>query len=210
MSNPVAHLELIAGWPIEVRAVLEDPQMPVPEQPRTVAKTDQARERPMNVLLWILQVLLAAVFAAHGWMLIAPPPELLPVINEELGVGFRIFLGTAEITGAIGLILPGMTRVLPWLTPLSAGSLAFVVASATVLHVVRAEISAAATTAVLTLLAAFVAYARWRTHSIAARGGSASSRPTPSFTSGVSRSFDGGEQSHPSHAPPGPPTRSQS
>lgn len=38
----------------------------------------------MNILLWILQALLAAVFAAHGWMLVSPPPELLPIINEQL------------------------------------------------------------------------------------------------------------------------------
>jgi hypothetical protein len=39
----------------------------------------------MNVTLWILQVLLAAAFTAHGWMLLAPPPELLPIMHEQLG-----------------------------------------------------------------------------------------------------------------------------
>ncbi len=27
----------------------------------------------MNVVLWILQVLLAAAFLAHGWLFLAPP-----------------------------------------------------------------------------------------------------------------------------------------
>src|SRR5690606_40905672 len=89
---------------------------------------------PMNIALWILQALLAAVFAAHGWMLVSPPPELLPIINEQLGVGFRLFLGVAEIAGAIGILLPAISRRMPWLTQVTAACLAFVVASATVLH----------------------------------------------------------------------------
>jgi putative oxidoreductase len=126
----------------------------------------------MNIILWILQALLAAVFAAHGWMLVSPPPELLPIINEQLGVGFRLFLGVAEIAGAIGILLPAISRRMPWLTQVTAGCLAFVSASATVLHLVRAEYSSAVITAILLVVAAFVAYARWRVRPIAARSGS--------------------------------------
>jgi putative oxidoreductase len=126
----------------------------------------------MNITLWILQALLAAAFGAHGWMLVSPPAELLPIMNEQLGVGFRLFLGVAEIAGAVGILLPAMTRKLPWLTPVAAGCLAFVVASATVLHLSRGETSAAVTTAILFLLAAFVAYGRWRVRPIARRSGS--------------------------------------
>ena len=97
----------------------------------------------MNVVLWVLQILLAAVFAAHGWMLLAPPPDLLAIMNEQMGVPFRIFLGIAEVAGAIGLILPALTRIRPWLTPLAAACLAFVVLSATVLHLMRAEYASA-------------------------------------------------------------------
>lgn len=126
----------------------------------------------MNIVLWILQALLAAAFAAHGWMLVSPPPEMLAMMNEQLGVAFRLFLGVAEIAGAVGLLLPAMTRRMPWLTPLAAACLAFVVASATVLHVVRSETGPAATTAILFLLCALVAYGRWRARPIAARSGS--------------------------------------
>lgn len=132
----------------------------------------------MNVTLWILQALLAAAFAAHGWMMVSPPPELLPVMNEQLGVGFRLFLGVAEIAGAVGVLLPAMSRKMPWLTPVAAGCLAFVVASATVLHLARGETGAAVTTAVLFLLAASVSYARWRVRPIeagSARGSAARS-----------------------------------
>jgi len=135
----------------------------------------------MNVTLWILQALLAAAFAAHGWMLVFPPPELLPIMNEQLGVSFRLFLGVAEIAGAVGLILPAATRRMPWLTPVAAGCLAFVVASATALHLTRGETGPAVTTAVLFLVAAFVAYARWRVRPIAPRGvGSAARAPASS------------------------------
>ncbi|HEX6925145.1 MAG TPA: DoxX family protein [Longimicrobiaceae bacterium] len=134
---------------------------------RITHSTDETS--PMNIALWILQLLLAAAFAAHGWMLVAPPPELLPIINESLGVAFRLFLGVAEIAGAIGLLLPAATRKMPWLTPLAAACLAFVVASATVLHLSRGENSSAVTTVILFLLAAFVAYGRWRLRPIQAR-----------------------------------------
>jgi len=129
----------------------------------------------MNITLWILQVLLAAAFAAHGWLLVSPPPELLPIMNEQLGVGFRLFLGVAEIAGAIGVLLPALTRMMPWLTAVAAGCLAFVVASATVLHLSRGEVSSAITTAILFLLATFVAYARWRMRPITPRSGNRSS-----------------------------------
>jgi uncharacterized membrane protein YphA (DoxX/SURF4 family) len=123
----------------------------------------------MNIVLWVLQVLLAAAFAAHGWMLVSPPPELLAIMNQELGVPFRLFLGVAEIAGAIGLLLPALTRVSPWLTPLASACLAFVVASATVLHVSRGETSSAVSTVILFVLAAFVAWGRWKARPIAPR-----------------------------------------
>ncbi len=123
----------------------------------------------MNILLWILQVLLALAFAAHGWLLLSPPAELLPVMNEELGVGFRIFLGAAEVAGAIGVLLPAIIRYKPWVTPVAAACLAFVVASATVLHLSRGETSSAVNTLILLLIAGFVAYGRWRLRPISPR-----------------------------------------
>lgn len=128
----------------------------------------------MTVVFWILQALLAAAFAAHGWMIVSPPPDLLQIMNEQLGVGFRLFLGWAEIAGAVGLLLPAATRIMPWLTPLAASCLGFVVASATALHLYRAEYSSAVTTLILLVLCSFVAYGRWRMRPIAPRkaGGS--------------------------------------
>ena len=55
-----------------------------------------------------------------------------------------------------------MTRILPWLVAWAAGGIMIVMASATVLHVVRGEISSAVVTLVLLAMATFVAYMRHR------------------------------------------------
>jgi uncharacterized membrane protein YphA (DoxX/SURF4 family) len=123
----------------------------------------------MNIALWILQVLLAAQFLFHGWLFVAPPPELVEIMNAEFAPWFRIFLGVAELLAAAGLILPGVTRILPWLTPLAAAGLMIVTASATVLHLSRGEIGSAITTAVLFVLVTFVAYMRWKVKPISPR-----------------------------------------
>jgi len=125
--------------------------------------------KQMNILLWILQILLAVAFAAHGWMFLAPPPELLAIMNETLHPAFRLFLGVAEILAAIGLTLPGITRILPWLISLAAAGIMIVMVSATILHTMRAEYSSAVTTAILLVIATFVAYMRWRVKPIQAR-----------------------------------------
>lgn len=123
----------------------------------------------MNIVLWILQILLAVAFAAHGWMMVAPPPELAVIMNEQLGVPFRLFIGIGELLAAVGLILPGLTRILPSLVAWAAAGLAVVTVSATVLHFSRGEISSGATTAILLVLTAFVAYMRLRVKPIAPR-----------------------------------------
>ena len=128
----------------------------------------------MNIVLWILQVLLAAQFLFHGRIFLFPPPEYVDIMNAEFAPWFRIFLGAAEWLGAAGLILPGVTRILPWLVPLASACLMIVVVSATVLHLSRGEISSAIMTAVLSVLLGFVAYMRWKIKPIAARKNSLS------------------------------------
>jgi len=123
----------------------------------------------MNIALWILQVLLAAVFLWHGWLFVAPPAELVEIMNAEFAPWFRIFLGVAELLAGVGLILPGVTRTLPWLTALAAAGLMIVVGSASVLHLFRGEIGSAITTAVLFVLVTFVAYMRWKVKPISPR-----------------------------------------
>jgi len=116
----------------------------------------------MNMTLWILQVLLALAFLAHGVMMLTPPPEVAVLMNAMLPRWFQVFLGSAEVLAAVGLILPGLTRILPRLVPAAAVGIMIVMVSATVLHLSRHELSSAATTFVLLLMAAGVAYGRWR------------------------------------------------
>ena len=123
----------------------------------------------MNIALWIIQVLLAAQFLFHGWIFLFPPAELVDIMNAEFAPWFRIFVGAAEWLGAAGLILPGVTRILPWLTSLAAAGLMIVVASASILHLSRGEIGSAITTAVLFVLCAFVAYMRWKVKPLSPR-----------------------------------------
>ena len=114
----------------------------------------------MNVVLWILQALLAAAFFAHGMLFLNPPAELVAQMNASLPRWFQLFLGVAEVLAAIGLILPGATRVLPWLVTWAAVGIIVVTVSATAWHLWRSEFSSAATTALLFVIAAFVAYMR--------------------------------------------------
>jgi putative oxidoreductase len=120
----------------------------------------------MNIALWILQVLLAIIFLWHGWLFVFPPTALLEVMNAQFAVWFRQFLGAAEILAAIGLIVPSLTRIQPWLTPLAAAGLMIVMLSATVLHFSRGETSTAITTIVLFALVTVVAYMRWKVQPI--------------------------------------------
>jgi len=123
----------------------------------------------MNIVLWILQVLLAVQFLFHGWIFVAPPAEMVEAMNAEFAPWLRIFIGVAELLAAAGLILPSLTRILPWLTPLAAAGLMIVMASATVFHLFRGEIGNAVYTAVLFLLVTFVAYMRWKVKPILPR-----------------------------------------
>jgi uncharacterized membrane protein YphA (DoxX/SURF4 family) len=116
----------------------------------------------MNIALWILQVLLAVAFFAHGWLLLAPPAEIAAQMNAELPRAFWVFLGVAEILAAVGLTLPGITRIMPSLVPSAALGVMIVMVAATIWHLARREFSSAAVTMVLLLVATFIAYARWR------------------------------------------------
>ena len=114
----------------------------------------------MNILLWVLQVLLALVFFAHGLMLLFPPAAIAAQLNASLPRWFQLFLGVAEILAAVGVTLPGISRIQPWLVPAAAAGIMIVMISATGFHLMRGEISSAVTTFVLLALATFVAYMR--------------------------------------------------
>ena len=123
----------------------------------------------MNIVLWIVQVLLAVAFFAHGWLFLSPPAGIVEQMNASLPRWFQLFLGIAEVLAAVGLILPGLTRIMPWLVTWAAGGIMIVTVSATAFHLVRGEMSSAAITLLLLVMAAFVAYMRHRVRPIVVR-----------------------------------------
>lgn len=123
----------------------------------------------MNKVLWVLQILLAAAFLAHGLLFLNPPAELVEQMNASLPRRFQLFLGVSEVLAAVGLTLPGLTRILPWLVTWSAGGIMIVMVSATIFHIARGELSSAAITLVLLVMATFVAYMRHRVMPIPVR-----------------------------------------
>jgi hypothetical protein len=125
----------------------------------------------MNILLWVLQGLLALVFFGHGCLFLVPPAALVDQMNASLPRWFQLFLGVAEVLAAVGLTLPGLTRIQPWLVSCAAAGIMIVMVCAAAFHMMRGEVSSAITTAVLLAVATFVAYMRWRVAPIPPRGG---------------------------------------
>ena len=115
----------------------------------------------MTVALWIVQGLLAALFLFAGGMKLVLPLEQMkdPV---ELPGAFLRFIGVAEVLGALGLVLPGLLRIRPGLTPLAAAGLVIIMIGATVLTLALGQVGPALISLVVGCLAAFVAYGRWR------------------------------------------------
>ena len=118
----------------------------------------------MNSALWIVQGLLAALFLfAGGTKLVLSLETLNSMSNQAPLPGlFLRFLGVAEVLGAIGLVLPGLLRIRPALTPLAAAGLVIIMIGATALTVGGGDVAAALIPLVVGLLSAFVAYGRWR------------------------------------------------
>jgi hypothetical protein len=116
----------------------------------------------LNVVLWTLQALLALFFGlASGAPKLVLPAEMLgmPIpLPQPLVIG----IGVCEILGALGLILPGLSRIRPGLTPLAAAGLCLVAVCATLYQLLGHQPPNALFALSIGLLAAFVAYGRWR------------------------------------------------
>jgi uncharacterized membrane protein YphA (DoxX/SURF4 family) len=123
----------------------------------------------MNIALWVLQALLAAAFLAHGLLFLFPPADMVGLMNSLIPPAFRLFLGVAEVLAALGLTLPGLTRVQPLLITWAAAGLMVIMVGATVLHIQRGEAGSAITTAILFALLGVVAYLRWKVKPILPR-----------------------------------------
>ncbi len=115
----------------------------------------------MTYALWIVQVLLALLFLFAGGMKLVLPIEEMTKQMPMPGLFLR-FIGVAEMLGAVGLILPGLLHIRPALIPLAAAGLVIIMIGATALTLAIGPVAPALMPLVVGLLAAFVAYGRWR------------------------------------------------
>jgi uncharacterized membrane protein YphA (DoxX/SURF4 family) len=120
----------------------------------------------MTYALWIVQVLLALLFLFAGGTKLVLPLEVLKSMgspNQIVLPGLLLrFIGVCEVLGALGLMLPGLLRTRPGLTPLAAAGLVIIMIGATVLTFAGEGVAPALFPLVVGILAAFVAYGRWR------------------------------------------------
>lgn len=116
--------------------------------------------------LWVAQVLLAVLFGTAGFMKFTTPIADLGAVMNWVTVSpewLVRFIGAVEILGAIGIVLPALTRILPWLTPLAALGFAVIQVLAIGTH---ASLGETAMTLPLNLVilavAVLVAWGRWK------------------------------------------------
>ena len=112
----------------------------------------------MNILLWILQVLLALLFVFAG------VTKFIFPVPPEMGIPgwFLKFIGVCELLGGLGLVLPGLFRRQQYLTPLAAIGLTIIMIGAVAVSVKLFGFTSAISPLVIGLLCAFIAYARWK------------------------------------------------
>jgi uncharacterized membrane protein YphA (DoxX/SURF4 family) len=115
----------------------------------------------MNRALWIVQILLALLFLSAGAVKLITPVEQIAQ-QMHMSATFIRFIGVCEVLGTIGLILPRLLRIKPWLTPLAAALLVVIMIGATVVTWQMKPGPGALFPFVTGLLCAFVAYGRCR------------------------------------------------
>jgi uncharacterized membrane protein YphA (DoxX/SURF4 family) len=119
----------------------------------------------MNVVLWVLQSLLALAYLGAGTTKLSQPQERLKArmawVTHTTSTNVKL-IGAAETLGAIGLILPAATKIAPVLTPIAAAALAAIMIGAVVVHVrLGDKISLMSAPLVLLVLDVIVAWGRF-------------------------------------------------
>lgn len=119
--------------------------------------------RRFSIALWAAQAVLAFVFAATGALkTFLAPADLFRILPDVAGFPLPVvrFVGIAELAAAAGLILPAVTRIAPFLTPLAASGVVVVMIGAFVFHVRAGHFAKLPLVVALAMLAGFVAWGR--------------------------------------------------
>jgi hypothetical protein len=118
----------------------------------------------MNIVLWIVQILLALMFLFAGGTKLYYSPEVLAAMGPPNQIHlpglFMKFIGVCETLGALGLVLPGLLRICRQLTPLAAIGLLIIMIGAVVVSILGPGVGTAIPALVIGLLSVFVAYGR--------------------------------------------------
>lgn len=138
---------------------------------KEMSRTDKFQKTPesgkgVSIALWATQGILTAVFLFAGATKFLMPIEELTK-GSPLPAWFLLFIGAMEILGGIGLIVPALTGIRPVLTPVAACGLVIIMIGATVVSMPMGAV--ALIPLVVGILAAFVAYGRFRLKPIPAR-----------------------------------------
>jgi uncharacterized membrane protein YphA (DoxX/SURF4 family) len=136
----------------------------------TIASPRGAASRKLSATLWTLQSLLAVIFIFSGGMKLLAPAEMMEA-QSPLPLLLVRFIGTCEVAGALGMLLPGLLRIRPTLSPLAAAGLVVLMIGATTLTpiMISPDPVMALIPATVGALAAFVAYARVRLAPVSGR-----------------------------------------
>ena len=117
----------------------------------------------LNTWLWVAQILLALLFGWAGYMkTFRPISSLAPMMGwaPEMPRLTR-FIGVMELLGALGMLLPIPTGILPWLTPLAAIGFVIIQVLAIGLHLRRGEARVLPMNIVILALSVFVVWGRF-------------------------------------------------
>ena len=128
----------------------------------------------MTYVLWIIQILLGLLFLFAGGSKLVMSIEVMHEMARQTGQmplpGMLIrFIGIAELLGGLGLILPGLLRIRPGLTPLAAAGLLTIMIGAVVIVLSSGPMAPAVFPLIVCLLLIFVIYGRTKLAPIAAR-----------------------------------------
>ncbi|MGD0707934.1 MAG: DoxX family protein [Anaerolineaceae bacterium] len=118
----------------------------------------------MNIVLWIMQVFLLIMYGIAGATKAFNTAKTRESMNWTEGRTDNSvrFIGTAEMLGALGMILPMLTGILPWLTPLAGVGLSLIqILAITTVHIPKKEYKVLPMNILLLALAVFVAVGRW-------------------------------------------------